>query len=110
MRILILIALLFAFTAGSFAGMAHAHAADHTCAHHQMDHDDNLDNELCHSEQDQSHDQNACDDCCCVHSHSMVTSTESIKMVINVSKQSAPISIDQHDSALVAGLKRPPRL
>ena len=106
MRILILIALLFAFTAGGFADMAYASAPDHTCAHHQMDQDDNVDNEPCHSEQDQSQ----CDDCCCVHSHSMATSTTPVKMALNASKQSAVTSIDQNDSAFVLGLKRPPRI
>ena len=94
MRIFILIALLFAFTAGSFANMAHASAESHTC----------------HSDQGQNHDGSACDDCCCVHSHSMATSTTPVKMALNASKQSAVTSIDQNDSDFVLGLKRPPRI
>lgn len=110
MRIFILIALLFAFTAGSFANMAHASAESHTCAHHQMDQNNSVDNEPCHSDQGQNHDESACDDCCCVHSHSMATSTAPVKMALNVSKQSAVTSVDQHDSAFVLGLRRPPRI
>ena len=106
MRILILIALLFSFTAGGFADMAHASAPDHTCAHHQMDQDDSVDNEPCHSEQDQSQ----CDDCCCIHSHSMATSVAPAKMALNVSKQNVIASAEHHYSAELSGLKRPPRL
>ena len=110
MRILILIALLFAFTAGGFADMAHASAPDHTCAHHQMNQDDSVDNESCHSEQDQNHDENACDDCCCVHSHSMVTSVAPTKTALDVSKQNIIASTEHHYSAELSGLKRPPRI
>ncbi len=110
MRFLILIALLSAFTAGSFADMAHAHASNHACAHHQMDQDDSADNEPCHSEQDQSHDENACDDCCCVHSHSIATSAAPTKTPLSVSKQNIIVSADHHHSIDISGLKRPPRL
>ena len=106
MRVLILIALLFAFTAGSFADMAHAAAPDHTCAHHQMDQDDSADNEPCHSEQDQSQ----CDDCCCVHSHSMATSVTQTKTPHATKQQNIIASLDSHYSAELSGLKRPPRL
>ena len=110
MRFLILIALLFAFTAGSYVDMAHAATPDHTCVHHQMDQDDNADNEPCHSEQDQSHDDNACDDCCCVHSHSMATSATPTKMALDVNKQNIIASLDSYYSTELSGLKRPPRL
>lgn len=106
MRILILIALLFAFTAGSYVDMAHAHAADHTCEHHQMDHDDHVDNEPCHSEGD----QNQCDDCCCVHSHSMATSVTPTKTPHATKQQNIIASLDGYYSAELSGLKRPPRL
>jgi hypothetical protein len=112
MRIALLIALLFTFTSGSFADLAHASAADHNCAHHQMDHNDGVDNasnEPCHSEQDQSQNENACDDCCCVHSHSMATSVTPSKTVMDVSKQDVIVSADHHYSAEISGLKRPPR-
>ena len=106
MRVLILIALLFAFTAGSYADMAHAAAPDHDCAHHQLDHDDNADNEPCHSEQDQSQ----CDDCCCVHSHSMATSVIPTKTPLTTKQRNIIASLDDHYSAELSGLKRPPRL
>lgn len=110
MRVLILIALLFAFTAGGFVDMAHAAAPDHACAHHQMDQDDSADNEPCHSEQDQNHDQNACDDCCCIHSHSLATTATPTKTPLNVNKQNIIASADHHNSIDLSGLKRPPRL
>lgn len=110
MRILILIALLFAFTAGSFADMAHAAADNHACAQHQVDQNDSIDNEPCHSGQDQNHSDNTCDNCCCVHSHSMTTPTTPAKTTLDVSKQDVIASTDHHYSALVLGLKRPPRL
>ena len=110
MRILILITLLFAFTAGGFADMAHASAPGHTCAHHQMDQDDSVGNEPCHSEKDQSHDENACDDCCCAHSHSIATSATPTKTALDVSKQNIIASTEHHYSAELSGLKRPPRL
>lgn len=90
--------------------MAYASAADHACVHHQMDQDDNLDNEPCHSEQDQSHDNNACDDCCCVHSHSMATSATPTQTALDVSKQNIIASTEHHYSAELSGLKRPPRI
>ena len=90
--------------------MAHASAGDHACSHHQMDHDDNVDNEPCHSEQDQSHDENGCDDCCCVHSHSMATSVTPTKTPLTVNKQNIIASADHHTSIDLSGLKRPPRL
>jgi len=107
MRILILIALLFAFTAGSFAGVAHASAENHACAQHQID---NVDKTPCHSEQDQNHDESACDDCCCVHSHSMATSATPAKTTLAVSKQNVIASSDHHYSTEISSLKRPPRL
>ena len=106
MRVLILIALLFSFTVGGFADMAHASAGDHTCAHHQMDHDDSEENEPCHSEQDQSQ----CDDCCCVHSHSMTTLVTPTKGLSATKKQNIITFADNYYSAHLSGLKRPPRL
>lgn len=106
MRVLILIALLFAFTAGSYVDMAYASAGDHVCAHHQMDQDDGADSEPCHSEQDQSQ----CDDCCCVHSHSMATSMTPTKTLLRVDKQNIIAFADRYYSTHLSGLKRPPRL
>ena len=94
MRVLVLIALLFAFTAGSFADMAHAAASDHTCAHHHLDHDDDAKNEPCHSEQDQSQ----CDDCCCIHSHSMATSITPTKTPPTTKQRNIIASFDDHYS------------
>ncbi len=107
MRILILIVLLFAFTAGSFAGVAHAYAENNAYSQHQVD---NVDNTPCHSEQDQNHDESACDDCCCVHSHSMATSTNPTKTTLAVSKQNIIASSDHYYSTEISSLKRPPRL
>lgn len=106
MRILILIAVLHSFSVGGFADMAHAFAADHICAHHHMDYDDNAHDEPCHSEQDQSQ----CDGCCCIHSHSMATSVTPIEIALNVSKQNTIVSADNYYSYEFSGLKRPPRL
>lgn len=106
MRVLILIALLFAFTAGGFDDMAHAAAPDHVCTHHQMDQDNNADHEPCHSEQDQGQ----CDDCCCVHSHSMATSVTPTKTPYATKQQNIIASLDDHYSVELSGLKRPPRL
>ena len=86
--------------------MAHAAAPDHACAHHQLDHDDNVDNEPCHSEQDQSQ----CDDCCCVHFHSMATSVTPIKTPPTIRQRNIIVSLDDYYSADLSGLKRPPRL
>lgn len=88
----------------------HATMPDHACSHHQMDHDDHADNEPCHSEYDQSHDENGCDDCCCVHSHSMATSPVPLKTALDVNKQNIIVSADHHRSIDISGLKRPPRL
>lgn len=106
MRVLILVALFFAFTAGSFADIAHAASPDHACTHHQMDQDNSADNEPCHSEQDQSQ----CDDCCCIHSHSMATSITPAKTSLDTKKQNIIASLDDYYSAELSGLKRPPRL
>ena len=86
--------------------MAHASAPDHTCAHHQMDQDDSVDNEPCHSEQDQSQ----CDDCCCIHSHVMATTVTPTKTALNVNKQNVIATVVDHYSADLSSLKRPPRL
>lgn len=106
MRYLILIALMFAFTIGGLSDMAHASASDHTCVHHQIDQDDSVDNEPCHSEQDQSQ----CEDCCCIHSHVIATSGTSAKIAINVNNENITALADRHYSAELSSLKRPPRL
>lgn len=106
MRVLILIALLFVFTAGSFADIAHAAAPDHTCVHHQADQNNNVDTDPCHSEQDQSQ----CSDCCCVHSHSMVTFVTPAKVPLGVNKHNIIASADDPYSVELSGLRRPPRL
>lgn len=108
MRMFLIISLLFVFTVGSNTDKAHAAVPDHTCAHHQI-HQDNtvdVDNESCHSEQDQEH----CDDCCCVHSHSMATSPSPLKTILSIHKQNVVSSTENHHSIDVYGLKRPPRL
>lgn len=105
MRVLILIALLFAFTAGSFADMAHAAVSEHACAHHHMEQDNSADNEPCHSEQEQTQ----CDDCCCVHSHPMANSVTLTKTPLTAKQRNIIASLDDHYSAELSGLKRPPR-
>ena len=106
MRVLILTALLITFSIGSYVDLAHASAGDHTCTHHQIDKDQTTDDEPCHSEQ--NHGQ--CDDCCCVHSHSMTVTTTPEKVALNVYKQNIITSADHAYSAYISGLKRPPRL
>lgn len=106
MRVLILIALLFTFVVGGFSDAVHAAAQDHTCMHHQLDQDDSTENEPCHSEQDQSQ----CDDCCCIHSHSMAAVNTSARMPLNVTKHTIIALADNPYSVDLSGLRRPPRL
>ena len=110
MRFLVVIILLASFSVGSIADMAHAAALDHVCVHHQMNQDDSANKEPCHSEQDQSHDENGCDDCCCAHSHSMATSNAPVKTPLTVNRQYIAALADHHYSAELSGLRRPPRL
>lgn len=106
MRALILIALLFVFTAGCFADMAHAAEADHMCIHHEMDQDDNANNEPCDPEEEHSQ----CDDCCSAHSHSMTTAVESIRLPYDRNTKEIIVSTDHYSSIEPSNLKRPPRL
>lgn len=106
MRLLILIALLFAFSAGSYVDMAHAHAGNHLAEHH-LEHDDG---EPCHSEQDQNQDENGCDGCCCIHSHAMATSVTPTKNLFSTKQKNIIASLDSYYSTELSGLKRPPRL
>ena len=106
MRVFILVALLFVFTAGSHANMAHASVGDHICAHHHINQDNSADNEPCHSEQN----QNQCDDCCCVHSHSLTTPVISTKIPVTKKQRNIIVSIGNYYSTEISGLKRPPRL
>lgn len=68
MRIFVLIAFLFAFTAGSFADLAHAAVPDTACSHHEVEVSD-LD-QNCADNQTQDQEQySECQDCCCTHTH-----------------------------------------
>ena len=60
--------------------------------------------------QGQNHDESACDDCCCVHSHLMVNLVTPTKISLNFNKQIIIASADHHHSIDLSGLKRPPRL
>jgi hypothetical protein len=104
MRVLILVALLFTFTVGTFSDIAHAATPDHTCAHQQIDQDNG--SESCHSNQDPSQ----CDDCCCVHSHTIAMNVSVSSATPIVSGQSMAVFQDSADSDLIYGLRRPPRL
>lgn len=106
MRILVLIALLLAFTAGSYADVAHAYIQDHTCTHHQINQDDDADNEPCHSEQDKQQ----CDDCCCVHVHTMAVFTAPVKTEVALTKRQFSSNSDSYYSYELSSLYRPPRL
>ena len=110
MRILVLIALLFTFLVGSTVEIAYASAPDHACTHYQMDNADSTDDKPCHAEQDQNHEQNACDDCCCVHAHSMTAPITPAKTAFHVNTQNVIATTDNHYSVELSGLKRPPRL
>lgn len=105
MRVLTLIIVLSALMVGGFIDMAHATAPTHACGHLQLQQDNHTDDEPCHSEQEQSH----CDDCCCVHSHSMATPGIQTKSPPRVTKQSIIVSADNYYSTELSGLKRPPR-
>lgn len=102
MRILFLIALLFSFTVGGFVDMAHATTADHAHAQHQMKHDSD---KPCHSDEE----KNQCDDCCCVHSHSMASFVAPIQTLRFSKKQNIVISLDTHYSIDLSRLNPPPR-
>lgn len=106
MRIMILIALLFAFIAGAGPDMAHASVSDHACAHHQTAESDNADSDICQPE----HNQGQCYDCCCLHSHSMANSIISTKSAPKLNRQNIFAFISDPYSAELSGLKRPPRL
>ena len=110
MRILTLIALLFVFTIGGLTDIAHASVPDGTCVHQQIDQGDSINNELCHSDQDQSHDDNTCDDCCCVHSHLMVNFITLAETALDISEKNSLEPDTDFYSAVVSSLKRPPRL
>lgn len=106
MRVLIFIALLFTFSVGFFHDAAHAGAMDQKCVHAHIDQSDNVDKEPCHSEQQQEQ----CDDCCCVHSHSMTVSSLTVNMPEKVRKKNLIFSVENSYSADLEGLRRPPRL
>ena len=106
MRVFVLAILVIVFATSSFVDIAHAAVQDHACVHHQLEQDDSLGNEPCHSEQDQSQ----CDDCCCVHSHSMATSVTPTKSPSATKQQNIIAFADRYYSAHLSGLKRPPRL
>lgn len=86
--------------------MAHASMSGYACAHHQMDQDDSVNSEPCHSEQE----QNQCDDCCCAHSHTIATLTMPDKAAPSMTKKHVVVPEDHHHSIDLSGLKRPPRL
>jgi hypothetical protein len=109
MRILILIALLFTFTVGSYVDMASA-ASGHAHVRAQLDQNTDVDTEPCHSNQEHNYDENGCDGCCCVHSHSMATAIAPIKISFDIKKHIIIASADHHRSIDISGLKRPPRL
>lgn len=104
---MILITLLFSFSAASYVEMAHAHAVDHFAAH---EHDDSTDSEPCHSGQDHQHDENGYDGCCCIHSHAMATSVTPTKNLFSTKQQNIIASLGSYYSTELSGLKRPPRL
>lgn len=112
MRVLILILMLFTFAVGNFSNTVHAATHNDTCGHHHLDHNVDADHEPCHSEQEQEqgHDENGCDDCCCVHSHSMAMSVTPTKTPYATKQQNIIASLDDHYSVELSGLKRPPRL
>jgi ABC-type nickel/cobalt efflux system permease component RcnA len=105
-----LILMLFTFAVGSFSDTVHAATHNHTSGHHHLEHNVDADQEPCHSDQEQSHDENGCDDCCCAHSHSMVMSVISTKTLYATKQQNIIASLDDHYSVKLASLKRPPRL
>ena len=106
MRILFLITLLFTFVVGSFPDTAHAVLESHTCTHQQMDQENNAASETCHSEQDEGQ----CEDCCCVHSHSMVTPNAYVNAPVRISKKNTIVSLNNNYFTTLSGLRRPPRL
>ena len=68
MNRLILIVMLFAFSAGVLPDSAHATIIDITCSHQKADAD--ILNQDCVSDQTQDQtDLEQCQDCCCIHAH-----------------------------------------
>ena len=108
MRVFVFIALFLALAVGNSIDVAHAATPDHQCAHHQVEHNDHVDDEDCHSHT--KNDQSQCDDCCCVHSHSMAISIISNQTPLATKQQNIIVSLKDHYSADLSGLKRPPRL
>ena len=111
MRVLILIALLFTFTSGSFADTANASSVDHFCSHHKLDDKSHAINDAEKSDPCQSeHDKSQCDDCCCVHSHSIATLITFNKTPSKSKQQNITESPDEYFSVEISSLKHPPRL
>lgn len=104
MRIIILMTLLFAFSVGTVADVAHAAMLDHTCASHQASLMDN--GEPCHSEAEQE----VCSDCSCVHSHNIATYVEAPHTDVITSQQYIAYLHGNRVSDVSYDLRRPPRL
>jgi len=112
MRIVVLIALLMSFTAGSYDASAKAAMGNHNCVEELILDNGDSQADPCHSEQEKNHEHEQCDDCrtCCSHSQSMTS--------IGFTSYDLPlrgndrfiIQAEHSPSFNPQGLKRPPRL
>lgn len=109
MRVFVLLALLFTFAVGGYSNSAYSAVPDLECTHHQVEHDHSADTQKdpCQSEQNEEQ----CNDCCCVHSHSMTATPIPVSAPSYYMRhQDAAAHSDSYRSAELSGLRRPPRL
>ena len=105
MRVWILIACLFSFSAGSFADLAHAAMADTICAHHETEVVDV--DPACADDNHTHNDDNDCQDCCCIHTHILAGSFMSVSNEV-VRDRMASMPYDRFVSIDASPLYRPP--
>lgn len=106
MRVFILIALLFAFTADSQINLAFAVDAHHIASEHGTHHSNHVDDEPCHSD----HQQNQCDDCCCIHSHTQASVSEQEEKQYQSNHYITFMIAENMHSAELSSIKPPPRI
>ena len=110
MRIMIMFIVLFCFSLASLSGLGLAYEQpdleyDHYAMHNSTDNH-------AHDAADTQHDENEdeCDDCCCLHSHSFSAPTSPLVFLdINKSQLGGTLQ-DNLISSLADQLYRPPRI
>ncbi len=107
MRILFLTALLFVFSVGGFASLAHAATDTHSRVHYTEDGDDVRGSDICTP--DHEHESGQCDDCCCSHVHVMATFSTPESALFSTGKKQEPSYSERYHSHDTDSLYRPPR-